>query len=97
MAKKILKIGIDTSKIDKYKLSTDKNGKQWLNITLLLNDTLDQYNNIGMIVQDVSKSDREAGIKGNILGNAKEQTPYVTAPTPQPQQSNSTQIDDLPF
>jgi hypothetical protein len=97
MAKKILKIGIDTSKIDKSKLSTDKNGKQWLNITLLLNDTLDQYNNIGMIVQDVSKADREAGIKGNILGNAKEQTHYVTALTPQPQQSNTTQTSDFPF
>ena len=32
---------------------------------------LDQYGNSGMITQDVSKEEKDAGVKGNILGNGK--------------------------
>ena len=34
-------------------------------------DEKDQYDNNGMITQDVSKEEREKKIKGNILGNVQ--------------------------
>jgi len=65
----IIKCKINTDKIDKTKMFKGEKGT-YLDITLLSNkDGVDQYGNDGMIVQDVSKADREAGIKGAILGN----------------------------
>jgi hypothetical protein len=67
----IIKAKIDVTKIDKSKLFKGAKGT-YLDITLLENrDGVDQYGNNFMVVQDVSKADREAGIKGAILGNAK--------------------------
>ena len=65
----ILRLSIDVSKIDKSKLYRGKKGT-YLNCAVLLRET-DQYGNDGMIVQDVSKEEREQGIKGAILGNGK--------------------------
>lgn len=68
---KIIGLKIDVSKIDKSKLFKGKKGV-YLDATLLLNDEVDQYGNNGMIVQSISKEEREAGAKGVILGNCKE-------------------------
>ena len=66
----ILKLKIDVSSIDKTTLFKGKKGV-YLDATVLIKDSPDQYGNDGMIVQDVSKEAREAGQKGPILGNAK--------------------------
>ena len=66
----ILRLSLDVSKIDKSKLYKGKKGV-YLNAAVLLKDEPDQYGNDGMIVQDVSKEEREQGIKGSILGNGK--------------------------
>jgi len=66
----ILRLSLDVSKIDKSKLFKGKKGV-YLNAAVLLKDESDQYGNDGMIVQDVSKEEREQGIKGAILGNGK--------------------------
>jgi hypothetical protein len=34
-------------------------------------EQLDQYGNSGMITQDVTKQEKDGGVKGNILGNCK--------------------------
>lgn len=65
----ILRLSIDVSKIDKSKLYQGKKGT-YLNCAVLLRET-DQFGNDGMIVQDVTKEEREKGIKGAILGNGK--------------------------
>ena len=70
MNKGILRLSLDVSKIDKSKLYKGKKGV-YLNAAVLLKDEPDQYGNDGMIVQDVSKEEREQGIKGAILGNGK--------------------------
>ena len=67
----IFKLKINLSKVDKAKLFNADSGAIYLDATLLTKDEDDQYGNCGMIVQDVSKADREAGVKGAILGNAK--------------------------
>ncbi len=65
-----ISIKLDVTKIDKTKLFKGDKGT-YLDATILMKDEPDQYNNIGMIVQNVSKEERDAGVKGAILGNVK--------------------------
>jgi len=68
----IVNCKIDLSKIDNSKLfKSDKTGSIYLDCAILLRDDEDQYGNRGMIVQEITKEEREAGKKGNILGNVK--------------------------
>lgn len=61
---------IDCTKIDKTKLFKGKEGAMYLDIVLI--DTPNsKYGHTHMIVQQVTKEEREAGKKGNVLGNAK--------------------------
>lgn len=86
----IINLKIDLTKIDKSKLfKSEKTGSIYLDATLLLKEEKDQYGNNGMVVQDITKEEREAGQKGAILGNAKVFE----------KQENSAPIaeDDLPF
>lgn len=80
---------MDVSKIDKDRLFKGDKGV-YLDAAIIWNETTDQYGNHGMIVQDVSKEDREAGIKGAILGNVKN---IATAT----KESEPIEKDDLPF
>ena len=66
----IIKLNIDVTKIDKARLHKGAKGT-YANFTVLLRDQTDQYGNDGMIVEDVSQAERESGVKGTILGNAK--------------------------
>jgi len=69
MGKVAISIKINVSKIDKERLFSGKNGK-YLDATCFIDlDQKDQYDNNGMVTQDVSKEERENGVKGNILGN----------------------------
>jgi hypothetical protein len=60
---------IDVSKIDKTKLYQGKTAK-YLDI-MLIPSSNDKYGNDYMIVQSLPKADRDAGVRGAILGNAK--------------------------
>jgi len=70
MAKQIVSISINLDKVTESKLYKGKKGK-YLNATLFLNDEVDQYGNSGFIVEATTKEEREAGVKGVILGNVK--------------------------
>lgn len=82
---------IDVTKINKEKLYKGKKGT-YLSITIWLDDEKDQYGNNGMIVESITKSERDAGNKGTILGNVK--VPEMAAPVApsEPEWNN-----DLPF
>jgi len=70
--KQTIDISLDVSKIDKTALyESPKTGKKYLNLTVLLREEKDQYQNDGFIVQKISKERKAAGEKGTILGNAK--------------------------
>ena len=73
MADKILKCKIDVTKINKDYLFTGEKGV-YLNFTVLYNEGKDNYENNGMIVQDVPKEiyKSDKTIKGEILGNVRE-------------------------
>jgi len=75
---------IDVTKIDKERLFRGQKGT-YLDLTVFIDvDKEDEYGNNGMITQSVSKEDREAGVKGAILGNIKV---FMKKESQQPQQS----------
>lgn len=85
---KVIKCSINVSKITKKRLIRGEKGL-YLNVTLL--ETPDnQYGNDYMIVEDVSKEEREDGKKGEILGNGK-------IFENEPKTATAEDIDKLPF
>ena len=85
MEKKIVTLKIDVSKIDKSKLYKGQKGT-YLDAVVFLDDNPDQYGNNGMITQSVRKEERQRGVKGAILGNARivggQQAGQATGQTP---------------
>lgn len=70
MGKIALGLKINLSKIEMARVFNGKEGAQYLDMTIFVNmDELDQYGNSGMITQDVTKEEKQQGVKGNILGN----------------------------
>jgi hypothetical protein len=67
---KLISLNIDVSKIDAKRLYKGKKG-QYLSATLFLKEEVDQYGNNGFIVESITKEEREKGLKGTIIGNAK--------------------------
>ena len=62
---------IDVTKIDKARLFKGAKGT-YLDATVFIDvDNEDQYGNNGMITQSVTKDERDARTKGEILGNSK--------------------------
>ena len=103
MSKRGVSLRLDVSKIDKSKLYKGAKGV-YLDCQVFLSDEPDQYSNHGMIVQAVSKEEKDQGIKGAILGNAKifwsdEGQPQQQRPQQKPQQpAFDDDIDsDIPF
>ncbi|MEA3250184.1 MAG: hypothetical protein U9Q35_01170 [Pseudomonadota bacterium] len=71
MAKVGVSLKIDVTKIDKARLFRGQKGT-YLDATVFIDlGEADQYGNHGMITQDVSKDERQAGTRGEILGNCK--------------------------
>lgn len=65
---KLLTGSIDLSKIDKSKLyKSEKTGKTYLNISIWVNDNVDQYGNIASVQQYMGKD-----VEKNYIGNLKE-------------------------
>jgi hypothetical protein len=88
MSKVGVSLKIDVSKIDKARLFKGSKGT-YLDATVFIDlDQLDQYGNSGMITQDVTKDEKQQGVKGNILGNCKvfwsdtQQAPQQQKPDP---------------
>ena len=109
MSKIGVSFNLDVKKIDKARLHVGDKGT-YLNFTTFIDiDQKDNYGNNGMVTQDVSKDEREGGVKGNILGNCKvfwsdiNQSPPQTAQqqaAPQqqaPPEGVDDFDDDIPF
>jgi hypothetical protein len=61
---------IAVNKVDKSKFFVKKNGDKMLDITLIETPN-SKYDNDYMVVQATTKEERDKGVKGAILGNAK--------------------------
>jgi single-stranded DNA-binding protein len=108
MSKIGVRLKIDVSKIDKARLFRGQKGV-YLDATVFIDpDQKDQYENNGMITQDVTKKEKDSGVKAPILGNVQvfwkeqyqQQAPQQQAPQQQaPQQQAPDNFDDqdIPF
>jgi hypothetical protein len=111
MSKVGVKLSIDVSKINKALLYKGAKGV-YLSATVFVDiDQADQYGNHGMITQDETKENRDAGKNGAILGNCKvfwkdqQQQPSAKqhsnhgrqAPQPAPAYDDFDDSDSLPF
>ena len=87
MSKVGVRLSIDVSKIDKGLLYKGAKGV-YLSATVFVDiDQADQYGNHGMITQDETKENRDAGKNGAILGNCK--VFWKDQPKPEARQQHS--------
>jgi len=71
MSKIGIRVKLNVSKIEKQRLFKGSKGL-YLDCTAFIDlDQQDQYGNNGFCSQDVSKEEREQGVKGPILGNVQ--------------------------
>jgi len=90
----MISISIDVTKIEKQRLFTGKKGT-YLDAVLI--ETPNSEYGDYMIVQSVSKEEREQGVKGNILGNAKSIRRRDTQENVPDTTNDSFPDDNLPF
>lgn len=94
----IYSVSIDLSIIDKSKI-TEKNGKKYYNINVIINDIENAYGQILSITENQTKEEREAKASKKYLGNGKlvwtDNSQNVNKPVQE--QSNNTEDDNLPF
>jgi len=95
MSEQTIAVKINLSKIEKPRLFKGAKGTY---LDALLVPKRSDYGDDFMIVQSVSKEEREQGIKGPIIGNAKflqrrEQPRPVAKPAP----AQEPPMDDVPF
>lgn len=96
----IIRLKIDVTKIDKARLYKGAKGVYLDAAAIPTKDS--QYGDTHVIIQDVSKEEREQGVKGGIIGNAKELV--KEAPREQQRQAaaqdvreDDMQDDEIPF
>lgn len=106
------RISINVTKIPRDRIKPGKNG-QYVDLVLFDNrDGKDQYGNDGFVAIDVSKEERENGVKGPIVGNwkhiggasskpaaepARKPTPPPPAKRPPVDPDLDAPEDDIPF
>jgi hypothetical protein len=91
-----ISIKLDVTKINKEKLFKGEKGT-YLDATIIMKDEPDQYGNIGMVVQNSTKEERDAGVKSAILGNVKYFGNYTKATENNIPTVDAPEISDLPF
>jgi len=100
MAKIGVKLKIDVTNIEKARLFRGKKGT-YLDATAFIDvDNKDQYDNNGMITQDVTKEEKDSGVKGPILGNVQvfwREEQQRSQPVPAKQQLEDDFNEDIPF
>ena len=90
---KLITASIDVTKLDKGKLVKGKKGT-YANLTIWLNDEVDQFGNDVSIQQSLSKEERENGAAKIYLGNGKTHNGQNAAPQ---QAAAENENEDLPF
>jgi len=86
-----ISLKINVKDIDKTKLFVGEKGV-YLDAVIIMRDANDEYGNIGMIVQNTTEEERQKGVKGTILGNAR-----IIVKKEKSEEEKQEAIDDLPF
>jgi len=90
-----ISVKVNVSRIDKTRLHKGERGTY---LELILIERADRFGNDYMVCQGLNKEDRDAGLKGAILGNARNigQSRQGGRRTPPPSCPRRTD-DDAPF
>lgn len=96
----LISASIDVTKISKDKLVKGEKGT-YLNITIAINDEVDQYGNQAGIYESQSKEERESKAKKNYLGNGKiawsSEGGSTAKSAPAPAPAPTVEEENLPF
>lgn len=96
----LISASIDVTKISKDKLVKGEKGT-YLNITIAINDEVDQYGNQAGIYESQSKEERESKAKKNYLGNGKiawsSEGGSTAKSSPAPAPTPTVEEENLPF
>lgn len=96
----LISASIDVTKISKDKLVKGEKGT-YLNITIAINDEIDQYGNQAGIYESQSKEERESKAKKNYLGNGKiawsSEGGSTAKSAPAPAPAPTVEEENLPF
>lgn len=96
----LISASIDVTKISKDKLVKGEKGT-YLNITIAINDEVDQYGNQAGIYESQSKEERESKAKKNYLGNGKiawsSEGGSTAKSAPSPAPTPTVEEENLPF
>jgi len=93
----MIKYKIDVTKIDKALLYKGEKGTYCSGAFIEYKEGTDEYGNDGMVVQDVSKEERDQGKRGPIIGNwrkFKDKSTPASKPAPA---TSAAEDDDVPF
>lgn len=94
----MIKYKINVKKIDKDRLYVGEKGTYLNGVFLENEEGTDSYGNDGFIVQDVSKEEREQGIKGPIIGNWRKLNVTRKPAAPKPVTATpAAEDDDISF
>jgi hypothetical protein len=92
---KIINASINLSKIPKSKITLSKSGESWLNISIVLKDEKDKFDNDTAIQVQQTKEERETKNPIVYLGNGK--TAFDNKAETKPKQKEEQLDNDLPF
>jgi hypothetical protein len=87
----IVNASIDLTKIEKSKIIKGKKGS-YVNITMFINDEVDQFGNNSSIIMSQTKEERDAKTPRDYLGNGR-----TAGVGNQPKQEQEAVSNDLPW
>lgn len=67
----IISASIDLTKIDKSKIIKGKNGAEYYNIQVMINDKKDKYDNDVSVIQGQTKEERQRKDNKQYIGNGR--------------------------
>ena len=68
---KIISASINLNKINKSKLNKGKDGNEYLNISIICNDSENEWGKDVSITEGQSEQERKDKVKKNFIGNGK--------------------------
>lgn len=92
---KIVNASINLSKIPKGKITLSKSGESWVNVSIILKDEKDKFENDTAIQVQQTKEERETKHPIVYLGNGKTAFDNKAEATPKPKVEQTDA--DLPF
>lgn len=87
----MIKLSINVTRIPRERIKPGKNGKYCDFVLHENKNGPDKFGNDGFVAMDVTKEERQAGVRGDIIGNWK----HVGQGTAKPAPRKAVPVDDI--